>query len=120
MGTEEQPKPVRIRRTPKGKKPRYFADPATDKLLSMVITLAEELSVTRDRLDTVEQLLAAHGLLPPNAVEDFAPDQNLEDAREQRRKRFVDRLLGALRAELDEATSPGFPSSREEILKDLD
>ena len=40
-------------RTAKGKKPGYFADPATDKLLQMVITLAGELSVVRDRLDLV-------------------------------------------------------------------
>ena len=120
MATDTRPEPVQIRRTPKGKKPQYFQDPATDKLLSMVMTLAEELSVTRDRLDTVEQLLTAHGVLPPDAVEDFAPDPDLEHAQEQRRKRFVDRLLGALSAELDEATSPAVPRSREEILKDLD
>ncbi len=112
--------PNPIRRTPKGKKPRYFEDPATDKLLSMVMTLAEELSVTRDRLDTVEQLLNAHGLLPPAAVEEFEPDTALESAREARRARFVNRLLGALRAELDEATNPDFPRSREDILNQLD
>ena len=112
--------PGDIRHTPKGKKPRYFQDPATDKLLSMVMTLAEELSVTRDRLDTVEQLLSAQGVLPPAAVEAFEPDPAVESAREARRSRFVNRLLSALRAELEDATDPDFPDSRKDILKQLD
>jgi hypothetical protein len=42
-----------LARTAKGRKPRYFADPATDKLLDMVVKLTAELSVTRDRLDAI-------------------------------------------------------------------
>jgi len=43
--------PVQVARIAKGKKPLYFSDPAIDKLLWMTLTIMEELSVTRDRLD---------------------------------------------------------------------
>ena len=36
---------VRLPRIAKGKKPQYFSDPATDKLLWMTLTLMEELSL---------------------------------------------------------------------------
>ena len=40
----------------------FFDDPITDHLLRAVVTLASELSVTRDRLATVETLLAQAGV----------------------------------------------------------
>ena len=44
---EEAP---RLRRTAKGKRPRYFSDPATDRLLGILMSLIGEVSVLRDRL----------------------------------------------------------------------
>ncbi len=60
MATTTQTKPTKVDlpkalRTAKGKKPQYFSDPAIDKLLSIVISMAGELSVTRERLDTVQR-----------------------------------------------------------------
>ena len=112
--------PASIRRTPKGKRPQYFADPATDKLLTMVMTLAEELSVTRDRLDTVERLLAAGNIVSAEAIENFEADAEAAEQREQRRADFIARLLRALRAELEEATARDFPHSRDDIMAQLD
>ena len=62
MATTTQTKPTKVDppkalRTAKAKKPQYFSDPAIDKLLSIVISMAGELSVTRERLDTVQRLL---------------------------------------------------------------
>jgi hypothetical protein len=44
-------------KTAKGKRPVYFEDPQVDKLLAMVIALTGEVSVLRERLDTLERLL---------------------------------------------------------------
>ena len=46
----------------KGRRPYFFDDPAVDKLLAMTMALAGELAVTRERLDTVERILAEKGL----------------------------------------------------------
>ncbi len=88
-------------RTPKGKKPGYFADPATDKLLQMVITLAGELSVTRDRLDVIERLTTAPGAVEATTLSDEAVAQ-----REASRADFVARVLRVLNQDLDEITNP--------------
>ena len=68
MADDDQKK-IKLPRTAKGKKPQYFADPTVDKLLSMVLTLMGELSVTRDRLDTVERLIENNGLFKVDDIE---------------------------------------------------
>lgn len=92
----------RIARVAKGKKPQYFSDPAIDKLLWMTVTLMEELSVTRDRLDAVERLLAKKRVLRANEVDRWKPDTKSATERDIRRKAFVDRMMRAVHAELDE------------------
>ena len=98
-------KPVKLARTAKGKRPQYFADPATDKLLSMVVNLLGELSVTRDRLDTVERLLDAHGVVPLTEVESYRPLPGAEATRDQRRVLMIQRVLRPVEMELEE-TAP--------------
>ncbi len=88
-------------RTPKGKKPAYFADPATDKLLQMVITLAGELSVTRDRLDLLERLTTQ-----PGALEAMSLSGDEVTERDASRADFVARVLRVLNQDLEEITNP--------------
>jgi hypothetical protein len=103
MNNEDQP--ARLGRTAKGKRPQYFVDPATDKLLNMVVNLLGELSVTRDRLDTVERLLEAHGIFPASEIETYKPSLEAETERDQRRQRLVQRVLRPVERELEE-TAP--------------
>ncbi|NDD75370.1 MAG: hypothetical protein EBZ40_10405 [Gammaproteobacteria bacterium] len=107
-------------RVAKGKKPQYFSDPAIDKLLWMTITLMEELSVTRDRLDTVERLLDRKRVLPRQAIERFAPDAKSAAERAARRAAYVDRVLRALQAELEEITGTDMPLTAEEVVAVVD
>jgi len=109
----------RTSRTPKGRKPQYFQDPATDKLLAMVMTLASELSVTRERLDALERVLEGSELLARVQLEQFTPDSQAEDERQSERQRLVDRLLQTVVAELEEVQG-GFPQSREALVEELE
>ena len=68
-----QNNPPKALRTAKGKKPQYFSDPAIDKLLSIVISMAGELSVTRERLDTVKRLLAEKKILTISEIDHYQP-----------------------------------------------
>jgi hypothetical protein len=86
----------------KGKRPRYFADPATDKLLWITVTLMEELSVTRDRLDTVERLLDRKRLVARRDIEGFEGSPAEEAERTARRAEYVDRVMRVLQTELEE------------------
>jgi hypothetical protein len=93
---------VRLARVARGRKPQYFSDPAIDRLLWMTVTLMEELSVARERIDTVERLLDRKKLLRVREIEAYEPDANAESEREARRAEYVDRVLRILQAELDE------------------
>ncbi len=97
---------VKLARTAKGKRPQYFADPATDKLLNMVINLLGELSVTRERLDTVERLLESHQLIPITEIETYRPPEAAELARDRQRQQLIQRVLRPVEKELEE-TAPG-------------
>jgi len=107
---------VRIARVAKGKKPQYFSDPATDKLLWMTLTLMEELSVTRDRLDAVETLLEQRRVLKGAEVDAYRPDARASERRNRRRAEYVDRVLRAAQAELEELTGRDMPKSEAEVV----
>jgi hypothetical protein len=100
----DAPAAASIARIARGKRPQYFGDPAIDKLLWITLTLMEELSVTRDRLDTVERLLDSRRVLRRADVERYRPSPPVEVERERRRAAFIARALRAVEAELDEAT----------------
>ena len=93
-------------RTAKGKKPGYFADPATDKLLQMVVTLAGELSVVRDRLDLVERLASEAGAFDRGKLETLALSETDKAERDANRADFVARILRVLEQDLEEITNP--------------
>ena len=93
-------------RTAKGKKPGYFADPATDKLLQMVVTLAGELSVVRDRLDLVERLATEAGAFDRSDLESMQLTEADLSERDASRGNFVARVLRVLDQDLDEITNP--------------
>ena len=109
----------RIARTAKGKKPQYFSDPAIDKLLSMVLTLAEELSVTRERLDALERIIEDEGLLSRDKIDTFTPSPSAAEQRAIERERFIERVLHTVQMQLEEATGDDMPTSEDDILRHL-
>jgi len=107
---------TRIARLAKGKKPQYFSDPATDKLLWMTLTLMEELSVTRDRLDAVERLLSKKRLLKLDEIDRYSPDAAAAAARAARRSAYVERMMRAVHAELEAIAGRDMPKSEADVV----
>ncbi len=93
------PGPKPLARAAKGRKPQYFADPATDKLLSMVLALTQELSVARDRIDTLERLLDRAGVLSARTVDDYLPNPEEAAARAALRAGMIRRVFRAAETE---------------------
>lgn len=89
----------------KGRNPHFFDDPNTDRLLTMVMELASEMSVMRDRLDTHERLAARNGVYSENDIEDFEPTEDEATARAAWRDKFLDRILKALYTKYDSGPS---------------
>ncbi|MEM9531527.1 MAG: hypothetical protein AAGA23_11455 [Pseudomonadota bacterium] len=105
--------------SPKGLRPRYFDDPATDQLLSIVFSLASELSVTRERLDAVERLLVRSGTLAPDQVDRFQPTDAEQAARDARRAEFMEALLRSVDVALEQATRGDNPPDTDAIFETL-
>jgi hypothetical protein len=82
-----------LERNARGKRPQFYATPGLDEAMSMIMVLANELSVVRDRLDTVEKVAAAKGLVLDAEIEAFEPDQATLETRELRRQDFLARLF---------------------------
>ena len=73
------------RRVAKGKRPVFSSDPQIDKLVSIVMSLAGELSVVRERLDTVERLAAEKGLFTSADIDGYEVDASIDADREASR-----------------------------------
>lgn len=102
---------VKLKRVAKGKRPQYFADPATDKLFVMVLELTQELSVTRDRLDTLERMLNEAGVIDATDVDHWLPDAGAAAVRAERRMAMLKRVFRASEQELQEATGGAAPAA---------
>ncbi|MDX2222238.1 MAG: hypothetical protein SFV21_05790 [Rhodospirillaceae bacterium] len=103
---EAAKKPVKLPRTAKGKKPVYF-DSTTDKLLSMVLTLMGELSVVRDRLDTVERLAEKAKVFKVEDIETYDIPEEVNKIRMERRAAYIARVLKCVQDELDALQQQG-------------
>ncbi|MCE4552895.1 hypothetical protein [Pelomonas cellulosilytica] len=82
----------RPQRHSRGKRPQFFTTSGMDEVMSMIIVLAQELSVLRDRVDAIERVSAAHGLDLAKEIEALVLDQEALDARELRRQQLFERL----------------------------
>jgi len=85
----------------KGKKPTFFVDPQVDKLMAIVMALAGEVSVLRERLDTVERLVENKGLLTRHEIEAYRPTEQAAEEREQWRSQYIARVLRVVHEELE-------------------
>jgi hypothetical protein len=77
----------------RGARPYYFDNPDIDRLMTIVLSVAEELSVTRERLDTVERLLEASGTISRQEVDDYTPEESADEEREALRVQNIQRIL---------------------------
>lgn len=84
-----------------GKRPYFFENNDVDRLLTIVWAMAGELAVTRERLDTVERLLAERQLLDRTAIEAYCPDRAAALERGQWQMDYIARLLRILQQEID-------------------
>jgi asparagine synthetase A len=82
-----------IARKQQRNRPGYFDDPEKDRLIELLLELAEETCVLRDSLDTCMRL--SNSGLPVNeqAIEQFVADEAVEDQRLSAHTEFYEQLL---------------------------
>jgi hypothetical protein len=91
-------------RRAKGKRPWFFNDPDVERVLNITMVLAMEHAVTRQRLDALERLIEAKGLLTRSELDAFTPDADAEAERTRWMKTYIARVLRIV-AQSSEAAS---------------
>lgn len=85
----------------KGKRPDYFEDPAIDRILSIVMALVAEVSVLKQRQDTVERLLEAKGTISRADIESFVADKDAAYERGVETKAYIARVMRGVQQAMD-------------------
>ena len=98
---------TKLHRVAKGKRPLYFHDPATDKLMAIVMSLVGELAVTRDRLDALERLLDSEGSLSRDKLDTVEFDDAVTAERDQSRADYIRRVMRIVTMELERPGEDG-------------
>ncbi|MDG2242996.1 MAG: hypothetical protein P8L66_05825 [Rhodospirillaceae bacterium] len=87
------PEDANLPKHSKGMRPQFFHDPTSDKLLAMVMALAGEVSVMRDRNDTLERLIDAKGLLDKSEIDQYKPSKEVIAERDAWRQEYLSHIL---------------------------
>lgn len=100
----------------KGKRPAYL-EPQEDRLLSILMALVGEVSVIRERLDTIERLLDAKGTISRADIEHYVPD--LETGKERNRivREYIARVMRAVQQDMEALAALDPPI--EDVVKEL-
>ena len=93
----------------KGRRPAYFDDPAIDRLVSLAMALTAEVSVLRERLDTVERLLEAKGGLNRAEIEAYVPDSAAGEDRGEATRAYVARVMRGFQQDGEAMANPDPP-----------
>lgn len=101
----------------KGKRPFFFEDKDVERLSTIVMALAQEVSVMRERLDTVERLLDRNGVVQRGDIERFEPTKSEADERGAWTQEYITRILRILQQEREALQSDDHYS--EDIAEEL-
>jgi len=100
-------------RQTRGERP-YFLTPEVERVLTVTMTLAQELAVARARVDTLERLLERKGILTRAEVEAFEPTAAEAAESRQSAQEYIARVLGVLARELEQMESDRDPTAGSE------
>lgn len=106
-------------RNAKGKRPAFSPTTGIDQAMSMIMVLASEVSMLRDRIDAGERVAKAHGIDLAAGIEALELDEAALQEREAARQDFLGRLFYLARKEAAEAaaqeSTQGFEATIAEI-----
>jgi hypothetical protein len=88
----------------------FFRDPTVDRVLGVVLELAAEVYVLRDRLHAVERLLQRSGTLDLAELEGYEPTEAERAQRLAERDALIARILAPMHAEFDSPAPPFEPA----------
>ncbi len=118
MSTTATERPAMIRHA-RGKRPHFYDTPGLDEAMAMIMVLANEISVLRDRIDAGERVAKQAGIDLAAGIEAIELDDAALAEREARRQDFLRRLYYLQLKDADEArgkqTAQGYADTIAEI-----
>lgn len=114
--TNEVPK---LKRHAKGKRPGFYQTEGMDEAMSMIMVLASEFCVLRDRIDTIEHIAKAKDIDLAAEIEKFQPGPDVLEAREKLRQGFLDRLYYVSQKKALEQSNNDTEQRYHDVLKDI-
>lgn len=104
----------------KGKRPYFFEDKAVERVLNITMAVASEVAVQHERLDTLERLLEAKGVLSRQEIEQFKPTLQEGEERQVWHAKYIARVLRIVQQELEALQEdPANNRSMEDIAREL-
>lgn len=97
----------------KGKRPWFLDDPDTERLLNILLPLAQEVAVMRERMDTIERLMERDGTVSRAAIEAFEPTKAEAAERGLMIQEFLARILRILQQDREAIELPDEESSED-------
>ena len=91
---------------PLGKRPYFFDDPAVERVLAITMAVAQEVSVLRERVDTIERLLERGGSIKRGDIEAYEPDPAAATERAEWQRMYIARILRIVQQELEALNTP--------------
>ena len=85
-------------RKPAGKRP-YFLDAEVERVLAITMAVVQELAVARERIDTLERLLEARGVISRGEIESFVPSAQINAERGAWTQEYLARVLRIVQQE---------------------
>jgi hypothetical protein len=110
---------IKAKRNAKGKRPLFYKTEGLDQMMSMILVLAQEISVISDRIDSIERVTAKHGIDLAREIESLELNQEMLDARETRRQALLERLYYLLRKEAAELAGADTTERYKGVIEDL-
>lgn len=103
----------------KGKRPQYFDDPALDRMLSILMAVVGEVSVLKERLDTVERLLDARGTISRADIEAYEPDREAAYERGVLVKEYIARVMRGVQQDMEGMAAAKSEPPIQEVIEEL-
>ena len=103
----------------RGTRPTFLQTEQLDDIVSMLMALAQEVAVLRERCDTSERLLESKGVLSPAEIEAYRAPHAVEESREQWRQDYLDRVLYALRARAEQQAAGETLEKYEQVIAEV-
>lgn len=102
----------------KGKRPWFLGDPDVERVMNITLALMQEVSVIRERMDTIERLLERDGKVTKASIDAYTPSKQEAEERGAWTQEYIARVLRIIQQDR-EAIDRGEEASSEDVAEEF-